>query len=93
MQIRHRHLGGGREKQIVLGAVVLLIGEFRQLRGADQRLAMHQERRQDLGVAVLARVQVEQEIDQRALQPRARPAVNDERAAGDLRGAFEIQNP
>ena len=44
-----------------------------------------------LGVAVLARVEVEQEIDQRALQPRAGPGVEREGAAADLRGALEVE--
>ena len=57
------------------------------------RLAgVDQERRQHFGVAVLARMHVEHEVDQRAFQ-LARPApINGEPRAGDLGGAFQIQD-
>ena len=44
--------------------------ELRQLPGADERAALHQVRHVDFGVAVLARVQVEHELCQRAVQTR-----------------------
>ncbi len=57
------------------------------------RLArIHQEGRQHFGVAVLAGVHVEHEIDERALQLRAQAPVQGEARAGDLGGALEIQD-
>ena len=53
--------------------------------------AMHQVRHVHLGVAVLARVQVEHELRQRAVQPRDAAAHDGEARAGDLRGGFEIE--
>ena len=39
----------------------LILGEFRQLRRAEHGVVAHEKRRVDLGIAVLARVQVEHE--------------------------------
>ena len=41
---------------------------------------------------MLARVQIEHEVDQRARQPRAGAAQHREAGAGNLRGALEIEN-
>ena len=41
---------------------------------------------------MFARVQLQHEIDQRALKPRARAVENREARAGNLRRAFQIQN-
>ena len=43
-------------------------------------------------VAVLARVQVEHEVDQRAREPRAGAAQHREPRAGDLRAALEVDD-
>ncbi len=67
-------------------------GEFRQLSGAVHGLGIHQVRRQNLGVAVLAGVQVEHEVGQRPLQPRSQVPVHREACAGKLGGAFEIEH-
>ena len=64
--------------------------EFRQLRRAEHGLVAHEERRVDLGVAVLGRVQVEHELRQRPLQPRQRALQHNEARAGEFRGGLEI---
>ena len=63
-----------------------------KLAGAEEALRVHQEGRQHLGVAVLAGVHVEHEIDERALQLRAQVPVEGETRAGDLGGALEVQD-
>ena len=51
-----------------------------------------QERRLDFAVAVLARVQIEHEVDERAREPRAGAAQHGEPRAGDLGGALEVDD-
>lgn len=92
MQIRHGHLGGRDEVKIVLGAVIHLIAEFRKLAGADEAIRFHQQRRADLLIAMLRRVQVEEEIDERTLQAGTGTFVNDEGAAGDFHAGFEVDH-
>ena len=50
----------------------LVLGELRQLPGAEQRLVAHQKRRADLGIAMLGRVRVEHELAERPFEPRQR---------------------
>ena len=85
-----RHLGGRYEEEPVVG-VIRLVLELRELRGADHRLAAHEERRCDLRVPVLTR-EVEHERRQRTLQPRAVTAQDDEARAADLHGALEVED-
>ena len=71
-----------RADGVELEQVVL---ELRQLAGAAQRRRrVRPARRPHLGVAVLAGVQVEHEVDERARQPRRRAAQDGEARAGDL---------
>ena len=77
--------------QIVVVGAELILGEFRQLAGAEQRRVAHQQRRADLGVAELVGMQVEHELGERALQPRERALEHDEARAGQLGGA--ARNP
>ena len=65
---------------------------FGKLARAGHRLARDHERRDHLGVAVLARVQIQHELDQRALQRRARSEIKREARAGDLAGALEVED-
>ena len=53
-------------------------------------LVAHQERRRDLRVAVLGRVQVDHELAERPLEPRDAALENHEARAGELRGRLEI---
>ncbi len=64
-----------------------------QLPGAIHRFGIHQKRRQDFGIALLAGVNIEHEVGQRPLQPRPRIPVNRKPRAGKLRGPLQIQNP
>ena len=71
----------------------LIFGKFRQLRGAEHGVVAHEKRRVDLGIAVLARVQVEHELSQRPFEPRQRSFQDDEPRAGELRRGLEIHQP
>ena len=48
--------------------------------------------RQDLGVAVLAGVEVEHEVGEGALEACSRAEVDDEAGAGDFGGAVEVED-
>ena len=98
VQIRDRHFR--RRNQVERARIVLsaapgleqVVLEFRQLPGAAHRLGVDQKWRINLGVAVLAGVQIEHEGDQRALEPRAEPPQHRETRAADLGRALEVQN-
>ena len=67
--------------------------ELRQVAGAAQRVGVDEERRLDLGVAVLARVQVEHEVDERARRAARRRRISTEKRAPDiLRRALEVED-
>ena len=91
MKICHRHLRGRREEQLVLLQPVHVVLKFRQLRRADHAIAPHEKWRAHFEVAMLARVQIEHEIDQRALQLRARAGETNEPAPAQFRGALQIE--
>ena len=97
MDVRDRRLG--RREQIQLaqrGLVqtfahgVSLILKLRKLSHAHHAVAADDVRRRDFGVAVLGRVQIQQELDQRPFQPRAPVRVEQEAAAGKLRPPREV---
>ena len=71
----------------------LILGEFRQLAGAEHGLVAHQDRRAYLAIAELARVDVEHELRQRPLESRERAVEHDEARAGELAGTAEIHQP
>ena len=56
----------------------------------DHAFAAHEIGRGDLGITVMFGVEIEQVVDQRALEPGALPAKNDKAAAGNFRGRLEI---
>src|SRR4051794_369694 len=91
MEISYRHLGGGREEHLAVLEAIHVILKFRELRGADHAIAPDEERRAHLQVTVLARVQVEHELNEGALEPRTLAGEADEAAAAQLRGAFRIE--
>ena len=73
MQVGERHFRGRDQVEVpVAGDLEQILLELRQVAGAAQRVGVDEERRLDFGVAVLARVQLEHEVDQRAREPRAR---------------------
>ena len=92
VQVGDRDLRRGDHPEIVLGVVVDVVGELRQLPGAVDALLLDQVRRVDLGVAVLARVQIEHPGDQRALQAGPLALEDVEARAGDLDAAIEVDN-
>ena len=100
MDVGDRRLGGRDEIQFAQRARVqpflhrvILVGELRELAHAFQALRPDHERRRHLRVAVLARVQVEHELDQRPLQLRAPIRVKHEPAARELGRPREIHQP
>ena len=91
MKIRHRHFRRGREEHLVLFQPVHVFLKLRQLRRPDHAIAPHQKRRTHFQVTVLARVQVEHELNQRPLQFRPRADKTDEPRAAQLRRALEVE--
>ena len=91
-QVGDRHLGGRDEVERLLAAYreqILL--ELRQLPGADQRLGLHQVRHVHLGVAMLARMQVQHELRQGPVQARHLRAHHHEAGARDARRGLEVE--
>ena len=72
MHVRDRDLRRRDEKQVVAGAVGVLL-ELGELAGSLHRLPFHQKRRLQLHVSVLPDVHVDHEIDETPHQPRAAP--------------------
>ena len=95
MERRQRHLG--RRDQVERAALVGLDGleelllELRQLPGAEHRVGVHEVRQPQLRVAVLARLHVEHELRDRALEPRQRPPHDGEARFRELRGAIHVE--
>ena len=54
------------------------------------RLVAHQQRRRDLGIAVLAGLQIEHELAKRALEPGQLALQDDEARTGQLGRGLEI---
>ena len=93
MEVRQRHLCGRHQVQVPLPRDLEEIRlELRQVARARQRGGIHQERRLHLGVAVLARVQREHEVDQRPRHPGARAHQEREPRTGRLHRALEIDD-
>ena len=76
----------------VAGDLEQVLLELRQVAGADERRRSDEKRRLHLGVAVLARVQVEHERDERARQPRAGAEQHREARAGHPRRPLEVED-
>ncbi len=70
--------------------LVLILLELRQLRRAEHRLVADQNRRLDLDIAVLDRVEVQHELRQRARQARERSLQHDESRARQFGGRVEV---
>ena len=76
MQVGHRHFGRRDEIQVVRalasrGDLEQLVFELGQIAGAEERRVLDHERRVDLFVSVLPRVQFDHETHERALELRA----------------------
>ena len=81
-------IGGGQ--QFTFDGPELIVFKLRQLPGAEHHGVAHQQRRIDLGIAVLVGVQVEHELPDRALQPRQTLLQHHKARAAQFRRGFEI---
>ena len=78
MEVRDRDLGRGDQVQLVAGDDVHLVFLVGDLAGAARGVGVDDRRRPDLGEAVLAGVDVEEPVDQSALERRPRALVDGE---------------
>ena len=92
VEVRDRHLGRGRQEPVrPLEAEEILL-ELRELARAEQGRGVHEERGQDLRVAVLTRVHVQEELDEGAGEERRPSLQHREAGTGDLGRALEVEN-
>src|SRR5579883_169805 len=82
--------GGG--DQVVIGALKLeeIRFELRKVAGTVETGGIDQERGKHFAIAVLARVDIEEEINQRALESGAEVPIDGESSTRDLRGTFKV---
>ena len=92
VEVRDRDLGGRDQVQVVAGDDVHLVFLVRDLAGADGGRGVDDGRRPDLGHAVLAGVDVEEPVDEGALERGAGTLVDREARAGDLRAAGVVDD-
>src|SRR5438045_3883664 len=76
MKICDRHFRRRREKHLLVFQPVHVLFKLRQLRRADHAFAPNQKRRTHFQIAVLARVEIEHELDERPLESRARASIS-----------------
>ena len=88
-EVGQGHLGGRDEIAAVGGAEQILF-ELGQLAGAKHGVLADQQRRRDLEIAKLARMEIEHKLAQRPLQPGQRPPQHDKARPGHPAGAGEI---
>ena len=81
MKIRHRHLRSRRKKELIIFQTVHVGFELRQLRCSNHAITPDQKRRAHLFVTMLARVQIEHEVDQTSLQARPHTGKTNKAAA------------
>ena len=80
-----------REEKLILLQLVHVGLKLRKLRRADHAITPNYKRRTNLKIPMLARVQVEHELDQGTLQPRPGPGETDKSAATEFRCALQIK--
>src|SRR5205807_7397475 len=97
MNVGHGCFGCGDQIQfpepgrlVTFGQSIVLVLELWKLAYALQALRPDRERRRDLRISVLVRVQVEQKLDQSAFETGAPVRIQQKPAAGELRRASEI---
>src|SRR5207245_11551966 len=78
-------------KELIIAQPVHIGVKLWELRCSDHAPAAHQKRRAHFFVTMLARVQIEHELDKSSLQPRARAGKTNETAPTQFRRAFEIR--
>ena len=90
-RVGQRHFRG-RDQPAAVGGAEVVLGEFRQLAGAEQGGVVDQGRHDGFRVAVLGGVQVQHELAQRPLHARERATQDGEARAGQLGGGGEIHH-
>ncbi len=93
VDIRHRHLGRRNHPQVIGRHVVHVFLHLRKLTRTDHRSRIHDKRRRHLGIAMIARVDIEHKIDQGTLQPGTGTGVQREARAGDLCPTVKVDKP
>src|SRR5438309_1478300 len=96
MKICHRHFRRGRQEKLISAGCVWFESvhvrfKFWQLGRPDHAIAPNQKWWTDFEIAVLARMQIEHELDQRTLQPRPNTSETNKSAATEFRGAVQIE--
>ena len=89
-EVGQRHLGG-RDQPPAVGGAVAVLGELRQLAGAEHGLVADEDRGPDLGEAVLLDVGVEHELGERPVQADHRALHHHEAGAGEPAGGLEVE--
>ena len=92
MQVRHGDFRGRNQVVVGPGELEEVRLELRKLPGTEQALGVHDDRRQDLRIAPLARVEVHHERDQGPLEKGAGAFQNGEPRPCELRGALEVED-
>src|SRR5215213_3200762 len=92
MEVRDGDLGRGDEVQVVAGDDVHLVFLVGNLARSGRRRRVDDGGRPDLGHPVLARMDVEEPVDQRSLQRGPRTLVDGEAGAADLRPAGVVDD-
>lgn len=91
VEVRHGDFGGGGEPEVGVFDFEKIFGEFGELAGAVERFGVDEEGGEDFGVAVLAGVGIEHEVDEGAFEFGAEAGIDSEAGAGDFGGAFEVE--
>ena len=89
-EVGQRHLRG-RDQPPAVGGAVAVLGELRQLAGAEHRLVADEHRGPDLGQAVRLDVGVEHELGERPVQADHRAFHHHEAGAGEPAGGLEVE--
>ena len=90
--VRHGNLSRRDQPEVVNLAVIEVFRELRKLTRARHGLAVHDERRQHLGVALLLAVEIKHVLDERTLELRALAKDDREARARQLHATREIEN-
>jgi len=93
VNVGHRNFRRGHEVEIPVLQFEQIFLELRKLPGTEQAGAVHDERRQHLGVSVPPGMDIQHERDKSALQRGAHFPVEGEPGSGDLCRTFEIEDP
>ena len=91
MEVGDGDFGGGCEVEIAVAAPVELVFEFGELGSADEGFWADDVRRTDFGVAVFAGMEIEEKIEESAIETSSGAGKNGEGAAADFGGPFEVE--